>query len=159
MSSRAFFGPPGSGPVKGGLQVSVHIVPVHEGRLVAFDVKAGDVHGRWLPWAVIDYRQNPYEAAALLADDWLDVPLSDLRIVDVMSLDGPLGGWELAIVCRADMTSLPRGDESRRPFVYAPGEFDAIGVFDPVDLERWVGMGATAAAREPSAPPGPVQIF
>jgi hypothetical protein len=157
MTSRAFFGPPGGGPVKGGLQVSVHIVPVHEGRLVAFDVKTGELHGRWLPWAVIDYGQNPYEAAALLADDWLDVPLSDLRIVDVMSLDGPLGGWELAIVCRAEMMALPAGDGERRPFVYGPGEFDAIGAFDPIDLERWVGPARLVPAEHPE--PGPVQIF
>lgn len=156
MTARAFFGPPARGPSEGGLQVSVHLVPVFEGRLVAFDVRAGQVHGRWLPWAVIDFRQNPYEAAALLADDWLDVPLTDLRIADVLSVDGPLGGWELAIVYRAECAARPRGDGQRTPFVYEPGEYDAIGIFDPLDLERWVGMPAPPPATPSPQPP---QIF
>jgi hypothetical protein len=130
---------------------------VHAGRLVTFDVQAGPVHGRWLPWAVIDYHQNPYEAAALLADDWLDVSLDDLRVADVLSIAGPLGGWELAIVFRAELAETPAGDTERRPFIFERGEFDAIGAFDPIDLERWVGATAT----EPSTPPEPRewQIF
>jgi hypothetical protein len=156
VSSRALFGPPQRTAAKGGLQVTVHLVPVFEGRLVAFDVSSGEVHGRWLPWAVIDYRQNPYEAAALLADDWLDNALHSLRIVDVMSLEGPLGGWELAIVFRAEMGALPSGDSERVPYPYPAGEYDAIGLFDPADLERWVAAAATADA---TGAPGEVAIF
>jgi hypothetical protein len=156
VSSRALFGPPQRTAAKGGLQVTVHLVPVFEGRLVAFDVSSGEVRGRWLPWAVIDYRQNPYEAAALLADDWLDAALHSLRVVDVMSLEGPLGGWELAIVFRAEMEELPAGDGDRVPYPYRAGEFDAIGSFDPADLERWVG--GAEALQEPGAP-GAIAIF
>jgi hypothetical protein len=137
-------------------------VPVFRGRLVAFDVKAGKVHGRFIPWAVIDYRQNPYEAAAVLADDWFgDAPLADLRIADVLSLDGPLGGWEMAIVYRAELASLPPGDRERTPHVYDDGQFDAIGAFDPVDLERWAGAPAAAPVSSPVAPSreGPPAIF
>ena len=160
MSSRAFFGPPQQGPAQGGLQVTVHLVPVHDGRLVTFDVSAGPVRGRWLPWAVIDYHQNPYEAAALLADDWLAVSLHDLRIADVLSISGPLGGWELAIIYRAELAEAPPGDPQRRPFIFDRGEFDAIGAFDPVDLERWVAPDAPAVATTaPKAAPGPPQIF
>jgi hypothetical protein len=153
VSYRAFFGPPKREPSEGGLQVSVHLVPVHEGRLVAFDIRSGQVRGRWLPWAVIDFRQNPYEAAALLADDWLDGALDDLRIADVLSIDGPLGGWELAIVFRAELSALPAGDQSRAPYVFKPGQYDAIGAFDPVDLERWVGVAA-GTPLAPSTSPG-----
>jgi hypothetical protein len=140
----------------------VHLVPVFRGRLVAFDVTAGKVRGRFIPWAVIDYRQNPYEAAALLADDWFgDAPLADLRIADVLSLDGPLGGWEMAIVYRAELAALPPGDRERTPHVYDEAQFDAIGAFDPVDLERWAAAPVTAPAI-PSAPrarEGPPAIF
>jgi hypothetical protein len=163
MSSRAFFGPPQRGPTEGGLQVSVHLVPVHEGRLVAFDVRSAQLRGRWLPWAVIDFRQNPYEAAALLADDWFgDTALSDLRVADVLSLDGPLGGWEVAIVFRAELEAMPAGDPERMPYVYEAGAFDAIGAFDPVDLERWTSMPAAPVAATPPAevtPPVPPAIF
>ncbi len=161
MSARAYFGPPARSPAEGGFQVSVHLVPVWQGRLVTFDIQAGRVRGRWLPWAVIDFRQNPYEAASLLADDWLDVPLTDLRIVDVLSLPGPLNGWELAIVYRAEVHDRPPGDAQRTPFIHDAGEFDAIGAFDPLDLERWVGISTSEQRAEQSPPPhsGRPQIF
>ncbi len=147
MSARAIFGPPRKTPDLGGLQVAVYLVPVYEDRLLTFDVTAPEAHGRWLPWAVIGYGQNPYEAAAMLADDWLDVPLEDLSLVDVLSFDAPGGGWELAIIFRACLWTKPAGDETRTPHLYAAGEFDAIASFDPVDLERWVTGGPASPAR------------
>ncbi len=161
MAPRAFFGPPAKTAAPGGLQVSVYVVPVYRGQLVAFDIRAKAVSGRWLPWAVIDYRQNPYEAAALLADDWLDVGLEDLRIVDVLSAEGPLEGWELAIVYRAELADLPNGDSERSPYRYPAGHYDAIAIFDPADFERWVGdTGARSAGGPPSAtPPGDLHVF
>jgi hypothetical protein len=144
--------------VQGGLHVSVHLVPVLEGRLLAFDVISPAAKGRWLPWAVVDFGQNPYEAASILADDWLGVDLDDLRVIDVLSLGVEGGGWELAIVFRAALESMPAGDAERRPFQFARGAYDAIGAFDPVDLQRWVEAGAAADSAEPLEP-GSIQVF
>ena len=146
--ARAFFGPPRDETGPGGLHVSVYVVPVYDRCLVVFDVSASVARGRWLPWAVIDFRQNPYEAASLLVDDWCDVPLDDLTLADVMSLSLDGGGWELAIIFRALLTALPEGDRERRPYAFAPGHFDAIGPFDPVDLQRWVEAGTADGAPE-----------
>ncbi|MEP6870311.1 MAG: hypothetical protein ABI939_00520 [Anaerolineaceae bacterium] len=135
---KAFFGPPVSGPVPGGTQLSLYLVPVFEGRLVAFDVVANEARGRWLPWDVLDSFENPYEAASELADFWCGVSLTSLALSDVMSFTQPGGSWELAVVFRAELSAAPVGDSERAPFVYAAGQYDAIGNFDPVDLERWV---------------------
>ncbi len=148
MNGRAFFGPPLASMASGGLQVTVHVVPVLEGKLVAFDVTAAEARGRWLPWSVIDYAQNPYEAASLLVDDWCDVPLDDMALVDVMSLPAPGEGWELALVFRAVLAAAPRGDAERRPHVYEAGDFDAFGAFDPVDLQRWVQVSPPTSGGE-----------
>ncbi len=59
--------------------------PVHNGRLVAFDVTATGLEGRWLPWTVLEFRGNPYADAAALADDWCQGDVTDLRLVDVLS--------------------------------------------------------------------------
>ena len=144
MVQRAFFGPARDAPVRGGLQVTIHLVPVRDGGLLAFDVSAQGAHGRWLPWAVLEFGQNPYEAASTLADDWCAVSLRDLALVDVMSIESEGGGWELAIVFRAVLAEMPAGDGERRPFLFALGAFDAIGAFDPVDLERWVRSASTS---------------
>jgi hypothetical protein len=157
VAARAFFGAPRDGLAKGGLHVTVHLVPVFEGCLVVFDVTANAAHGRWLPWAVMEFGQNPYEAASLLADDWCDVPLADLSLADVMSIEVESGGWELAIVFRAELTALPAGDAERRPVAIEPGHFDAIGAFDPVDLERWVT--ATSAGASSSQTSGAGLVF
>lgn len=137
----------------------MYLVPVFAGALVVFDVQAPHVRGRWLPWAVIDYGQNPYEAASILADDWCHEPLRDLSLVDVMSLPAEPGGWELAIVFRAELTALPPASGGRNPTVLAPGHIDAIGGFDPVDLERWVA--AAPGGERPAGPPadGPRLVF
>lgn len=144
---RAFFGPPRGEPTRGGAQVTISLVPVFEGRLVAFDVSAREARGRWLPWHVMEYGANPYESASELADDWLGGELADLSLADVLSLTLP-DVWELALVFRAQLVRLPPGDAERRPFVFAPGEFDAIGPFDPVDLRRWVETLRPASAGE-----------
>lgn len=118
--------------------VTVHLVPVHEGRLLAFDVRAGEAQGRWLPWCVIEFAGNPYVTASELADDWCEGAISDLALADVMSFTTPGGAWELAIVFRAELTALPRPRKDRVPAVFERGRFDSIGPFDPVDLQRWV---------------------
>ncbi|MCE7929421.1 MAG: hypothetical protein HUU14_08575 [Dehalococcoidia bacterium] len=130
--------------MKQGTMVTVYLVPVHEGRMVTFDVRAREAQGRWLPWSVLEFAGNPYMTASELADDWCDGAISDLSLVDVMSFNPPGGGWELAIVFRAELTALPRPREDRTPAVFDPGRFDAIGPFDPVDLQRWVEWRAPA---------------
>lgn len=155
MSRQSFFGPPAPALVAGGAHVTVYLVPVFEGRLVVFDVSVSEARGRWLPWDVLDFGGNPYEAASALADDWCAGAVSDLILVDVMSFQIEGGGWELAIVFRAELNAPPVNDDVRTPFVFAAGAFDAIGSFEPVDLERWVTQGVEVTAPG-AAPRGPV---
>lgn len=150
----AYFGPPMQGFVPGGTHVTVYLVPVFEGRLTVFDVSAREARGRWLPWDVLDWGANPYETASALADQWCDVSVNDLRLVDVMSFPFEDGGWEIAIIFRAELPEPARGDDARVPHIYAAGQFDALGNFDPVDLERWV-TGGSAGATTPVSPVTP----
>ena len=147
--AQAYFGKPANTFVPGGLHIAVYLAPVLEGRLLVFDVQASAARGRWLPWDVLTFGANPYEAAAELADLWCGGAVSDLRLVDAMSFSHGGEGWELALVFRAELTALPLGDDARRPVLFERGEFDAIGSFHPVDLERWV----TAVGPAPEPPP------
>ncbi|MCX7616987.1 hypothetical protein [Tepidiforma sp.] len=139
--TQAFFGKPQATFTPGGAHVAVYLVPVFEGRLTVFEVEAPGLRGRWLPWTVMGYGENPYETAAALADDWCDGAVAALEIADALSFPFDADGWELALVYRAELTALPAGDAHRRPVQYPPGEADAIGPFDPVDLVRWVEAG------------------
>ncbi len=159
MSRPAFFGKPANGLVRGGAHISVYLVPVYQQRLVVFDVAATQARGRWLPWDVMEFGANPYETAAALVEEWCGGAISRLSLADVMSFPSEGGGWELAIVFRAELTDMPPGDDARSPFAFREGEFDAIGRFDPVDLERWLLGGAEAAAQDTSLPDGPRLVF
>lgn len=152
MGGRAFFGKPAASFVEGGAHVTLYLVPVYSNSLVVFDVHVPQARGRWLPWDVLDFGGNPYETASRLADDWCQGNVRDLTLVDVMSFAVPGGGWELAIVFRAELTELPVADEARTPVACEPGHVDAIGSFDPVDLERWVGAKARPSGPEETAP-------
>jgi hypothetical protein len=151
VARQAFFGKPTGGLTAGGAHISVYLVPVYRRRLVVFDVAARQARGRWLPWDVMEFGANPYETAAALADDWCEGAVSSLTLADVMSFPFEGGGWELAIIFRAELTALPGGDDARSPFVFAEGEADAIGLFDPVDLVRWIGGAAGAPSADPPA--------
>lgn len=161
--AKAIFARPERAPVRGGAYVSAYLVPVFEGRLVAFDVTAPEARGRWLPWTVLDFGQNPYEAASGLVDQWCQGAVTDLTLVDVLSLPAEGGGWELAIVFRAELAAPPKGADDRHPFLFERGRFDAIAAFDPVDLERWVAAGppppGATAPPAPSRPSGNAMIF
>lgn len=161
MPRQAFFGKPTNGLTPGGAHISVYLVPVFQRRLVVFDVAANQARGRWLPWDVMDFRGNPYETAAALADSWCGGDISSLTLADVMSFPFEGGGWELAIVFRAELTGLPAGDDARSTFVFGEGQFDAIGLFDPVDIERWVTAAGGPAARTdpPRGVDGPRLVF
>lgn len=138
----AYFGKPQPTFVPGGAHIAIYLVPVFQQQLVVFDVKVSAARGRWLPWAILPFAGNPYEAAATLADLWCEGAVADLTLVDVMSFPFEPGGWELAIVFRAELTAPPAGDATRTPIVLPAGQLDAIGNFDTVDLERWVGVAA-----------------
>jgi len=162
MARPAIFGKPVSGTSPGGACIAVYLVPVHGRRLVVFDVAAREARGRWLPWDVMDFGANPYETAAALADDWCAGAVSSLTLADVLSFPLEGGGWELAIVFRTELIATPPADDARSPFTFAEGEFDAIGRFDPVDLERWVLGGppqAPAVAGSAGDSPGPRLVF
>lgn len=143
----AYFGRPAESFVPGGAHVAVYLVPVLAGQLVVFDVQAPKVRGRWLPWTVMEYGANPYETAAALADDWCEGLVTRLELVDALSFPFDADGWELALVYRAELSGLPPGDAHRAPRVVVPRAADAMGPFDPVDLERWV------LGDEPGRPP------
>lgn len=148
---KAFFGPPLPGPAPGGTQLTIYLVPVFEGQLICFDVTAKAARGRWLPWDVLDLQENPYEAASELADIWCGVPATSLELADVMSFNAPGSPWELAVIFRCTLSEPALGDADRHPYMFPRGRYDAIGQFDPVDLERWV-KGAEADAAQVPAP-------
>ena len=137
----------------GGVLLTVHVAPVLEGRLVSF-VLDGGPGGRWLPWTTLAQGANPYEIASTIVDEWCDGAMSDLRLVDVISREGD-GGWELAVVFRAELTALPRGERGA-PRVCDPQDLAGVQGFEAVDLERWLGAAASdagsAAAPEPDGP-------
>ena len=142
MAERAIFGPPIARPVEGGTLLSVHVLPVHEGRLVAFDISAPEARGRWLPWAILDYGANPYETASALLDDWCSgTSTTDLRLVDVISRTAQDASWEVAIVFRAELTATPTGDAQRHPHPCADGELEGISGFGAGEIARWLGEG------------------
>lgn len=147
--TRAYFGAPRNAPSAGGMQVTVYVVPVYQSDLVVFEVHVKQARGRWLPWDVIDFGANPYEAASELVDDWCDGALSDLSLVDVLSLEAFGEGWELAIIFRAELTAMPAGEATRNAIRVSAGALDAIGAFDPVDLERWLRHGTHRAVEGP----------
>ena len=133
-----------------GVLLSVHIVPVLAGRVVAFVLEAPGPKGRWLPWTVLPQGSNPYEIASTIVDEWCDGAMSDLRLVDVISREGD-GGWELAIVFRAQLTDLPHGNRGA-PRVCEPQDLAGVQGFEAVDLERWLGGAGDEAEAEGDSP-------
>ncbi len=129
----------------GGVLLTVHVAPVLEGRIVAFVLEAGGPKGRWLPWTVLPQGGNPYEFASTIVDEWCDGAMSDLRLVDVISRERD-DGWELAVVFRAELTALPRGERGAPRICEAP-DLATVQGFEAVDLERWLGSGAEPGAR------------
>ena len=129
-----------------GVLLTVHVAPVLEGQLVAFVLDAPGPGGRWLPWTTLKHGANPYEIASTVVDEWCDGAMSDLRLVDVISREGD-GGWELAVVFRAELTALPRGERGA-PRVCDPQDLASVRGFEAVDLGRWLVMSAAAAPVE-----------
>lgn len=121
----------------GGVLLSVHVVPVLEGRIIAFVLEAPGPKGRWLPWTVLEHGANPYEIASTVVDEWCDGAVSDLRLADVISRETD-GGWELAVIFRAELTAQPRGERGA-PHVCDPQDLAEVRGFEAVDLERWLG--------------------
>jgi hypothetical protein len=145
----AFFGPPKGSFQRGGAHIAIYLVPVFEGQLVAFDVSARGAEGRWLPWNVLPYGENPYVEASALADDWCDGAMQDLRLVDVLTGVAE-ESWELSLLYRVELTALPGGDGARVPVALAPPLESPVRQFS--DLERWVAAGQPSNARRPASP-------
>ena len=142
----------------GGVLLTVHVAPVLQGQLVAFLLEAPGPGGRWLPWTVLKQGANPYEIASAIIDEWCDGAMSDLRLVDVISREGD-DGWELAVVFRAELTAMPRGERGA-PRVCDSQDLAGVRGFDAVDLERWLGMAAALAVATPTPEPdGPQLVF
>lgn len=157
----AFFPAPKKGFQQGGAHIAVHLVPVYEGRLVAFEVTARGAEGRWLPWAVLDYQGNPYEHAAALVDDWCQGHVRDLRLVDVMSSEAE-GSWELAIVFRAELTAYPVPDGPRAPVGLQPPLGESLNRLPALELDRWLALTPppeVAPDPAPHADDGPRLVF
>jgi hypothetical protein len=132
---------------RGGAHLAVHLVPVFDGRLVAFDV-GPPAPGRWLPWDLLPFGGNPYETAAALGDDWCDGAVIDLRLCDALSLAAPGESWELALIFRAELDAMPAGDDARRPVALAAGPgLATVTRFAAADLERWLGDPAPPDSR------------
>lgn len=138
--SGAFYPPPRSEPVPGGLYLSVVVVPVWQGQLAVFDVVEPSARGRWLPWAPIPHARGPWEAAAEVADDWCG-EVADLRLVDALAGEGLGGSRQLSLVFRAELLAAPRGDAQRTPVLVEVPPAEPVAGFSPADLARWVAAG------------------
>ena len=133
----------------GGVLLTVHVVPVLQGQLVTFLLEAPGPGGRWLPWTVLKQGANPYEIASTIIDEWCDGAMSDLRLVDVISREGD-EGWELAVVFRAELTALPRGERGE-PRVCESRDLAGVRGFE---RSTWsAGWGHREPLRFPRPPP------
>lgn len=147
MAEDARFGPPVAGFTPGGAHIAVHLVPVYAGQIVAFDI-GRPVPGRWLPWDLLPFGGNPYETAAALGDGWCDGAVVDLRICDALSLPEPGASWELALIFRAELASLPAGDDRRSPVHLGPAELGSVRRFAAQELARWLGTAPAGPPRD-----------
>jgi hypothetical protein len=153
MADFARFGPPVRNFAPRGGHIAVHLVPVHQGHLVAFDVTARAAAGRWLPWDLLPYGGNPYETAAELGDEWCDGAVTSLALVDALSFLAPGESWELALVFRAELSAMPAGQTDRTPVTLRPDALTQVGRFGAVDLARWLGS-VPAADQAPESRTG-----
>ena len=128
--------------------LTVSLIPVVTGQLLAFDVSAPEAQGRWLPWTVLEYGQSPWECASLLGDEWCDGHINAIRLVDAISNFATNGGWELALVFRAELTLIPSAKPDRAPVIVSAGDSSLLNSFAEVDISRWV------AGDPPHAPGG-----
>ncbi len=129
----------------GAPRVTVHAVPVHAGRLIAFAVDAPDdpgAGGRWLPWTPLPPGGEPWEMASALVDEWC----GEARAAELRLLDALAAGDGLALVFRAELTAMP---DARRgvPHACARADLDAIRGFARADLERWLDAGEAPSAQ------------
>lgn len=129
--------------------ITVSLVPIHGGDVVAFEVTAREARGVWLPWTTLEFGQSPWESASILADEWCDGHEIAIDLVDAISiLDGD--AWQLAIVFRARLAALPSAKADRVP-VAAHDHGDSLcNPFSAADVSRWAQ--APVPARERSVP-------
>ena len=142
----------------GSVLLTVHVVPVLQGQLVTFLLEAPGPGGRWLPWTVLKQGANPYEIASTIVDEWCDGAMSDLRLVDVISREGD-EGWELAVVFRAELTALPRGERGE-PRVCESPDLATVHGFERGRPGALAGHGSGAPSQPATPDPdGPQLVF
>ena len=131
--------------------LTVHVVPVVHNKLLTFKVEALVAADRCLPWTLLDFGTNPYEAAAVLLEEWCDgADVLDLRLVDVISRTGQDDGWELAIIFRGELRAGPVAGIDREPLICEAGDIEPLNGFMVVDLERWLVTESYAELRSSS---------
>ncbi len=131
--------------------LTVHVVPVFKGVLIAFDVDAPEASGRWLPWTPLEHGGNPWETASAIVGEWCGGAVVELRLVDVIAR-GAGAEWGLALVFRAELTALP-GGERGQPHPCAPPEHGSVRGFAAADLARWLAQSPGGVAASSHTPP------
>tara|TARA_B110000263_G_C15225814_1_gene472183 strand:+ start:583 stop:1041 length:459 start_codon:yes stop_codon:yes gene_type:complete len=140
---QAIFGKPVKNIGAGGTFLTIHIIPVYKGKLVAFDVTAPEAKGRWFPWTVLNYGIEPYEAAANLVDDWCEGSTQQLSLCDILTFMSYEGAWQISLVFRNELITLPHGDFERKPLLFDKELPTKIDKFQSADIERWINSGST----------------
>ncbi len=111
---RAIFGPPVTRPLPDGLMFTIDLVPVHEGRIVAFrwpglSQLAGAPDHPWLPWDHLEYGEQPSRAVVRILSQWTgrtDLAV-DARMADLYSMVGPDGVWHVSLIFRVELVEPP----------------------------------------------------
>ena len=111
---RATFGPPTSRPLPGGFLLAIDIVPIFEGRLVAFRwpglTRAGlDEVPIWLPWDYLEFGEPPARAVPRILSQWTG--REDLgqhvNMVDIYSQVQPDKTWHFSLIFTVTIREIP----------------------------------------------------
>ena len=138
--AQAIFGKPTKNVSAGGTFLTVHLIPVCERKLIAFDVTAPEAKGRWFPWTVLTFGTEPYEAAANLVDDWCDGSVKRLELCDVLTFKSYEDAWQISLVFRSELTEIPQGDAKRKPLIFEKELPAVIDKFKAADIQRWINL-------------------
>ena len=138
--AQAIFGKPTKSVSAGGTFLTVHLIPVCERKLIAFDVTAPEAKGRWFPWTVLTFGTEPYEAAANLVDDWCDGSVKRLELCDVLTFKSYENAWQISLVFRSELTGIPQGDAKRKPLIFEKELPAVIDKFKAADIQRWINL-------------------
>ena len=111
---RAIFGPPVSRPLPGGLLMSVDIVPIYDGGIVAFrwpglnrENETGN--SLWMPWDYLEVGEPPARSVPRVLSQWTgreDLAIS-AEMVDLFSKVQDNKTWHLSLVFMVHLQALP----------------------------------------------------